>query len=442
MRFPNLRGLQERFRAKESLARKGSPEDRGKVVLFPGSPGTPPADNGQRNFVKKVIPGIVAGAADLDPAAVLTATVAGATFGLSVGWVVLLCIPILMTVFGVSARIGHETRLGLIKLVRVRFGVRLAATLALMVVAVNVLMIVADIMAVSDAVSIVLQQPSIFFPALVAFSVWYILTVAGFQKVNRTLSLLALFLFGYVAAAILASDSLPRVASEIVLPRLHPGTGYVIAVIAVFGSLLTPDVIVWQTSTKRETGAAFHDVESKFGCVIAAVVSLSAIIAASHMNVSNPESMTIAQAASALAPVGQLGPILFALGVIGSGMIALPILVASLCFSISEAADWNYGLSKPPWEAKWFFILVCVVLFLAVVVNYTGINTVRTLYWSQVLAGMFIVPILFFILWISNDRRIMRTTNTRFQNFWLGAAVGGMLAANLVYFGMKLFSRF
>jgi len=268
------------------------------------------------------------------------------------------------------------------------------------------------------------------------------LTVAGFQKVNRTLSLLALFLFGYVAAAILASDSLPRVASEIVLPRLHPGTGYVIAVIAVFGSLLTPDVIVWQTSTKRETGAAFHDVESKFGCVIAAVVSLSAIIAASHMNVSNPESMTIAQAASALAPVGQLGPILFALGVIGSGMIALPILVASLCFSISEAADWNYGLSKPPWEAKWFFILVCVVLFLAVVVNYTGINTVRTLYWSQVLAGMFIVPILFFILWISNDRRIMRTTNTRFQNFWLGAAVGGMLAANLVYFGMKLFSRF
>jgi Mn2+/Fe2+ NRAMP family transporter len=223
LRFPNLRSLQEKFRAKESLARKGSPEDRGKIVPFPGPPETPPADNQPRNFVKRVIPGIVAGAADLDPAAVLTATVAGATFGLSVGWVVLLCIPILMTVFGVSARIGHETRLGLIKLVRTRFSVRLAATLALMVVAVNVLMIVADIMAVSDAISIVLQQPSIFFPALVAFSVWYILTVAGYPRVNRTLSLLALFLFGYVAAALLASDSLPRVATEIVMPKLHPG---------------------------------------------------------------------------------------------------------------------------------------------------------------------------------------------------------------------------
>jgi Mn2+/Fe2+ NRAMP family transporter len=440
LRFPNLRSLHEKFRAKEALARKGSPEDRGKVVRFPGSADHAPSEGEKSTVFKRVIPGIITGAADLDPAAVLTATVAGATFGLAVGWVVLLCIPILMTVFGVAARIGHETRLGLIKLVRTHFGVSTAAALATMVVVVNVLMIVADIMAVSDAISIVLRQPSIFFPALIAFSVWYILTVAGYQRVNPTLSLLALFLFGYVAAAFLVLESLPKVASGILLPKLSPGTGYLLAVIAVFGSLLTPNVIVWQTSSKREPSAAFHEAESKFGCVVAAVVSLSAIIAASHMNVADAGNMTIAQAASALAPVGQLGPILFALGVIGSGMVALPILVASLCFSISEAADWNYGLSKPPWEAKWFFILVCVVLFIAVVVNYTGINTVRTLYWSQILAGMFIVPILFFILWISNDRRIMRTTNTRFQNFWLGAAVGGMLAANLVYFGMKLFS--
>jgi len=199
-------------------------------------------------------------------------------------------------------------------------------------------------------------------------------------------------------------------------------------------------VIVWQTSTKRESGASFHDVESKFGCVIAALVSLSAIVAASHMRVNDPTSMTISNAAGALAPIGFLGPVLFAVGVIGSGMVALPILVASLCFSISEAADWDYGLSKQPWEAKWFFVLICVVLLAAVLVNYIGINAVRTLYWSQVLAGIFVVPILFFILWISNDRRIMGTTNTRRQNFWLGAAVGGMVAANLVFVAMELLS--
>lgn len=376
----------------------------------------------------------------MDPCAVLTATVAGAAFRLSVGWVVLLCIPILVEVFGVSGRIGYETRLGLIRLVRNHFGQRTAVSLAMMMVAVNVLMIVADIMAVSDGFSMVLQQPRRFFIALVAFTIWYILTLAGYEKVNRTLSLLAVFLFAYVLAAFISGHSFAVVARGVFRPRLAPGTGYVMAVIAVFGSLLTPDVVVWQTSTKREAGASFHDVESKFGCVVAALVSLSVIIAASTIQVADPSSMTTRQAAQALSPLGQLGPILFALGIIGSGLVALPILVASLCFSISEAADWSYGLSQPPWEAKRFFSLICAVLFLAVVVNLFGINTVRVLYWSQVLAGIFIVPILFFILWIANDRRIMRTTNSWWQNFWLGAAVGGMVAANLVFFVTELVS--
>jgi Mn2+/Fe2+ NRAMP family transporter len=211
------------------------------------------------------------------------------------------------------------------------------------------------------------------------------------------------------------------------------------ALIAVFGSLLTPDVIVWQTSTKRESGASFHNVESKFGCVVACIVSLSALIAASKMSVLDPSSMTTRQAAAALSRLGDMGPILFSLGILGSGMVALPILVASLCFSVSEAFGWNYGLSKSPWEARSFFVLICVVLVLSVAINYTGINTVKTLYWSQVLAGIFIVPILFLILKLSNDRRVLKRTNSRWENFWLGGAVGGMLAANIVFFWSELF---
>ena len=429
MKLPGLRSLQSAFRSQDAAPRKGSSSDRGKVMAFPAAE----SQQAQHGIARRIIPGIIAGAADLDPAAVLTATVAGATFGLAVGWVVLLCIPILIAVFSVSGRIGHETRLGLIQLLRNQFGRRVAIALALMVVTVNVLMIVADVMAVSDGLSIVLKQPRIFFPAFVAFTVWFILTLAGYERVNRTLSLLALFLFAYVLAAVLSADSFKTVATGIVMPRMPRGTGYVMAIIAVFGSLLTPDVIVWQTSTKREAGSSFHEVEATFGCVVAAMVSLSAIVAASMMHVADPSSMTTLEAAQALAPLGNLGPILFALGIIGSGMVALPILVASLCFSISEAANWTYGLNQPPWEAKRFFTLICAVLVIAVVVNFFGINTVKTLYWSQVLAGIFIVPILFFILWLANDRRVMRTTNSRWQNFWLGAAVGGMIAANLVF---------
>jgi Mn2+/Fe2+ NRAMP family transporter len=427
-----FRDLSAKLSGFRERGRSGSPADRGKgrVITFPG----PDNNEAQSGFVRKIVPGIIAGAADLDPAAVLTATVAGATFGLSVGWVVLLCIPILICVFGVSARIGHESKLGLIKLVRENFGVRVATMLAGLVIGVNVLMIIADIMAVSEALSIVLQQPATFFPAAVAFTVWYILTLAGYERVNRTLSLLALFLFAYVAAAYLSGGSITRVVSGILLPKLPHGTGYVMGIIAVFGSLLTPDVIVWQTGTKRERGAILHNVEATVGCVVAAVVSLSAIIAASTMRLADPSSMTTRQAAEALLVLGHLGPILFALGIIGSGMVALPILVASLCFSIAEAADWPYGLSEHPWQAKRFFVLICLVLLVALTVNFFHINVVRTLYWSQTLAGIIIVPILLFILWISNDRRIMRTTNTRWQNFWLGGAIGGMVIANAIFF--------
>ncbi len=411
------------------LNRRGTAADRGKLIEFP-----PDKPQPMPGLAKRIIPGVIAGAADLDPCAVLTATVAGASFRLSVAWVVVLCIPILIEVFGVSARIGYETRLGLIRLVRDRFGRRLAIGLASMVVTVNVLMIIADIMAVSDGFSIVLQQPRWFFPAVITFTVWYILTTAGYERVNRTLALVALFLFAYILAAVFSGHSFPAVARGIFRPRLIPSTGYLMAVIAVFGSLLTPDVIVWQTGTKREPGAGLHDVEAKFGCVVAALVSLSAIIAASVMRVADPSSMTITDAAQALSPLGRYGPLLFALGIIGSGLVALPILVASLCFSISEAAEWKYGLNERPWEAKSFFTLICGVLLVAVVVSFFNINTVRILYWSQVLAGIFIVPILFVILWIANDRRVMRTTNSRWQNFWLGAAVGGMIVANVVFF--------
>jgi Mn2+/Fe2+ NRAMP family transporter len=174
-RFQKLFSIYDRMKRKE---RFGSVEDRGNVLPFEVNTAK------ESHGLARVVPGIIAGAADLDPAAVLTATVAGASFGLSVAWIVILCIPILMSVLGVSARIGHETRLGLIQLVRIHFGKKWAAALAGMVVAVNVLMIVADVSAVSEALSIVLIQPPIFFTALVAFAVWYILTLAGYQKVN------------------------------------------------------------------------------------------------------------------------------------------------------------------------------------------------------------------------------------------------------------------
>jgi Mn2+/Fe2+ NRAMP family transporter len=119
-------------------------------------------------------------------------------------------------------------------------------------------------------------------------------------------------------------------------------------------------------------------------------------------------------------------------------MVALPVLVASMCYSISEAMQWRAGLSQDPWDAKRFYVLISAALFVASVVNFFRINPVRALYFSQILAGVLTIPILFFILVLSNDRRVMHTTNSRRENFWLGAVIGALLTSG----GLLLWENF
>jgi Mn2+/Fe2+ NRAMP family transporter len=384
-----------------------------------------------------MVPGIVAGAADLDPAAVLTATVAGAAFGTSLGWVVVLCIPVLFSVFAVSSRIGHETRKGLVELIRENYSRRWALVIALLIAAVNLAMIIGDIVAVSDGFSLITIAPRSFFLAIVGFTVWYVLIIGNYQQTTKVLGTLALLLIAYVVAAYRMTDSFVGLAKDVLLPHMQVSTDYMMGVVAVFGSLLTPDVIVWQTSSKRglpEGLARAHVTESHAGTFVACLVSLSAMVAASHLHIGDPSNMTTRMASEAMGSFGFLGTVLFALGIIASGLIALPILVASLCFSVAEAVGWKAGLGMEPWNARMFYVMISGTVFLAVVIDFFRVNTVHVLYWSQVLAGIVLVPIFAFILLLSNNSRVMRTTNSHFENFWLGCAATGMLIANVLFF--------
>jgi Mn2+/Fe2+ NRAMP family transporter len=399
------------------------------------SGGGPPSSLKSR--AAKALPGIIAGAADLDPAAVLTATVAGASFGYSLGWVVLLCVPVLFSVFAVSSRIGQETRKGLVELVRENYGRKMALLIALLIVAVNFAMIAGDLVAVSDGISLLTVFPRSYFLAIVGFTIWYVLIVGSYEKTTKALGTLTLILIAYVVAAYHVTDSFTGLARGIFLPQMHGSTAYMMGVVAVFGSLLTPDIIVWQTSSRRglpEGLTQAHVSESHAGTLVACLISLSAMIAASHLQVPNPSGMTTRTASEALGTFGILGPVMFALGIIGSGLIALPILVASLCFSVAEAFGWKSSLSSQPWEARLFYVMISVTVFLGVFVDLFGVNTVKVLYFSQVMAGIVLVPIFAYILLVSNNTRIMRTTNTRFENFWLGIAALGMFISNALFF--------
>jgi Mn2+/Fe2+ NRAMP family transporter len=389
----------------------------------------------------RAMPGIIAGAADLDPAAVLTATVAGASFGYSLGWVVILCVPVLFTIFAVSSRIGHQTGRGLIQLVRENYGKKTAVALALMITVVNLTMIVGDIVAVGDSFSLITFLPRVYFLGAVGFTIWYVLIVGGYQRTTKALGTLTLILVAYVVAAFHLTDSFAQLARGILVPRLQMRTDYMMGVIAVFGSLLTPDVIVWQTSSRRglpQGVARAYISESHAGTFVACMISLCAMVAASHLRVPDPAAMSTRTASEALAPFGYLGTFLFSMGIIGSGLIALPILVASLCFSIAEALGWKSGLAFVPWEARRFYVMISATVFLAVSIDMFGINTVKVLYWSQVLAGIVLVPIFAYILLVSNNPKVMRTTNSTRENWWLGFAVMAMFISNILFLWTQL----
>ena len=415
------------------------------MLSWPGTLAPPqPQDRGVGALLRTVGPGLVTGTANVDPSLVITATVVGAAFHFSLLWVIVLCIPFLYTVFAVSARIGYETRKGLVDLLRENYGRHLGLLCALTVVAINMAMIIADLMAVSEGMSIILLQKRSFFVACVAFTVWYFLIFRDYRKLTRILLWMAVPLFLYVLAAVLSRPNPWNLLVGTFVPHVSRGPDYVTALIGLFGSLLTPYVLVWQTSSRREQAIMGdqrpNQAESHAGTFASIVLCYSIVVAAAMvLHLPSPVDMTTRQAAAALSPaVGSMGVLLFAVGIIGAGMVALPVLVASMCYSVAEAMGWPAGLSEHPWEAKRFYVLISAALFIASVVNFFRINPVKALYFSQVLAGILTIPILIFILLLSNNRRVMQTINTRSQNFWMGAVIGALLAAGAWFFGINL----
>lgn len=416
---------------------KGPAAQLERIARWPAPVNTPDR-GGPAGFFQRTLPGIITGASDVDPALVLTATVAGATYHYSLLWSVLLSVPFLLAVFSVSARIGVESRQGLVDLLRTHYGRAIALGCAGLVVAINMAMIIADLMAVTDAFSLIMALPRMYFIAAVAFSVWYILIFRDYRKIIQTLVLLSLPLFIYVAAAVLSHPNWGQIVSHSIFPNIPRDAGYPAAVIGIFGSLLTPYVLVWQTSSRREValagGRGGGSFEHHAGTIVTTVLCYSIMVAAGTvLRVSSVGELTTRMAANALTPaVGQLGTVLFALGIIGAGLVALPVLVASMCYSVAEALGWRRGLSETPWNAVRFYVLISAAMFLGAAFNFIRMNPINALYWSQILAGALTVPILVFILLISNNREIMRTTNTWWQNFWIGAAGGAVAASGLI----------
>lgn len=379
---------------------------------------------------------IAAAVAEVNPALVLTATIAGAVYRYSLLWCVLLAVPIMLSVISVCRRITSETKLGLVEVLRRDHGSAVAIGCAGIVLAVNLALVVADLMAVTESFSIILQLPRMFFVAAAAFVVWYVLIFRNYQRITRLVAVLALPLLIYLASMLLAHANWPGVVYHSLVPDIPFSSGYPTVFIAILGSLLMPHALEWQNRA-RHAGPSSDIGKSQWrsgpfltvGLCYAIMVSAAALL-----HVADPDSLTTRMASQALAPaVGPgLATVLFALAMIGAGMAALPALISAMSHSASQALGWRSGLHETPWEAKRFYVLISSTIFVAGSASFARINPVSVLYWSQIFAGILMLPVLGLILLVSNDRRSMRTANSWWQNFWIGAGGGSILCAALL----------
>jgi Mn2+/Fe2+ NRAMP family transporter len=197
--------------------------------------------------------------------------------------------------------------------------------------------------------------------------------------------------------------------------------------------------VLWQTSSRTDPEHEPHRADAYAATLVSVLLAISIIVAAgSVFHLASPTDMTMRQAADALRPVvGTWGPVMFSLGIIGSGLVAIPVLVASMCYSVAQGMGWPYGLSEHPWKAKRFYVLISAAVLLGAAVNFAHLNPVRVPYGAMILAGVLTVPMSLFILIVSNDRRIMKTTNSRLQNFWVGAATGSAAAGAILLWMQK-----
>lgn len=398
-------------------------------------------------------PGLISGASDDDPTAIATYSQTGAGFGYALCWLPLACYPFMVAVQQVSARIGRTTGRGLAGAMRKHYPPVLLQGSVLLLLIANTVAIGADLGAMADVVRLLIGGPHLLYVVLFGGLCVALQVFMRYTRYVKVLKWTTLSLLGYAAAMVLANVSWSGVAAGLV-PRLPRSGEGVTAVVAVFGVALSPYLFFWQSSQEAEdqhvkpereplvkapqqAPAALERIEldTLVGMAVAVLVGLAIMIttAATLHESGVREIATSAQAAEALRPVaGPLAFALFALGIIGTGLLAVPVLAGSAAYAIGEARRWPVGLSRAPLEAKAFYGTLAAATALGAAINFAGIDPMRALYWSAVLNGIIAAPVLTMAMLVASRRSIMGEFTIGWVLRLLGWGTVALIAASVL----------
>jgi NRAMP (natural resistance-associated macrophage protein)-like metal ion transporter len=414
----------------------------------------------KRGLFQTLGPGLITGAADDDPSGIATYSQAGAQFGLNMLWTVVFTYPLMVAVQLVSARIGRVTGAGLAANLERVFPRPVVLCLVLLLFVANTINIGADIAAMGAAAQLLVGGEARLFTvgfALVS------LTLQAFVPYHRYVSLLkwlTLALFAYVGVVFAVKIDWPQVAARAIAPHLVLSEQAVLVVVAVFGTTISPYLFFWQSSEEVEDLEASDDrellrekpaaaraelrrirLDTYVGMAFSNLVAFFIILttAVTLHAAGKTDIATSAQAAEALRPIaGPLAFFLFSIGIIGTGLLAVPVLAASAAYAVSETRGWNCSLEQKPWEAPKFYGVIAAAMLLALLVVFSPLDPIKALFWSAVINGVISVPIMAAMMVVASRRHEMGRFVATLTQRVLGWTATAVMAAAIV--AMVLFS--
>jgi NRAMP (natural resistance-associated macrophage protein)-like metal ion transporter len=404
-------------------------------------------------FLKTLGPGLITGAADDDPSGIATYSQAGAQFGVNMLWTIVLTYPLMTAVQSISARIGRVTGKGLAANIAGVFPRPLVILLVTLLFIANTVNIGADLAAMGAAAALGFGgKGALPFTALFAIGSVAAQIFIPYHRYVRVLKWLTLSLFAYVAVVFIVKVDWTEVLWGIVAPRVELSNAAIVMVVAIFGTTISPYLFFWQSSEEVEDVEADPEAHAlvdspeqadkelrrinwdtyvgmAFSNLIAFFIILTAAVTLHVAGKTDIE--TSAQAAEALRPVaGDFAFALFSMGIIGTGLLAIPVLAGSAAYAISEAFGWKMGLERSPADAIGFYTIIGLSVVLGLVVVFSPLDPIKALFWSAVLNGVISVPVMAAMMVVACSRKAMGNfTATREQRLFGWAATAVMAAA-------------
>jgi Mn2+/Fe2+ NRAMP family transporter len=385
--------------------------------------------------------GLISGAADDDPSGIATYSQAGAQFGLAPLWSLYLTLPLMIGIQMVSAEVGRVTGRGLAANMRRHFPRWLTAALVGLLLGANIFNLAADIGAIGEAAAMLLGGSSMAYALGLSLLSMTLEVAVPFPRYAPVLRILTLSLFAYVLTAMVVDVPWREVLAAMLWPRWAPGPGYLLMLVAIFGTTISPYVFFWQASQEVEeeiasgqpplrdtplvAPGAFRRIrfDTAVGMVysnaVAFFIMLTAAVVLHPHGVTDIQSS--ADAARALRPLaGPFAGALFALGILGTGLLALPVLAGSAAYAVADVFDWTEGLGRRPSEARLFYLILVGSMLLGLLLSYSPIDPIRMLFWSAVLNGVIAVPLMAGIMAMASRRSVMGDLVISRPLRWLG----------------------